>query len=70
MKISDSIDELDQAIKDKSFEIVNYFIQDNELSEYSYLNLGEDYITPIIRYSNHPDSIELLKYDSSGKIDG
>ena len=40
------------------------------MSEYSYFNLGEYYISQIIRYSNHPDSNEWIIYDSSEKIDG
>ena len=72
LKIANSIDELDQAINNKSFDIVNYFIQDKDknLSEYSILSLSESKIVPIIRYSNHPNSISWDIYDSIEQIDG
>ena len=69
-QLATSIDELDQAIKNKSFDIVNYYIQDNVSSEYSYLIFGSQPLNPIIRYSSHPDSTTWEIFESPEQFNG
>ena len=70
LKMTASIDELDQAIKNKSFDIVNYFVQDDASSEYSYFIFDELPLNPIIRFSNYPDSTIWSIYESPKEFDG
>jgi hypothetical protein len=57
IKETSSIDELNQAIKSNSYDIVSYFIQeDNAPTDNSYLLFDEGRLNPVIRFSNHPES--------------
>jgi hypothetical protein len=52
-----TVDELNQAIKSNSYDIVSYFIQeDNAPTDNSYMLFGEGRLNPVIRFSNHPES--------------
>ena len=70
LKITTSIDELDQAIHNKTFNIVNYFNPQYSLSEYSYFIFNELTVNPIIRYSSHPNSTTWDIYESPEQLDG
>ena len=70
LKMATSIEELNQAIQNKSFDIVNYLIQDNKLPEYSYFIFGEEPINHNIRFSNHFNSIIWNIYESPIQYDG
>ena len=70
IQVTTSIDELDKAIKNKSFDLVNYFIQDDISSEYSYFIFSSQPMNPIIRYSSHPDSATWSIFDSPEQFDG
>jgi len=71
LKETSSIDELNQAIKSNSFDIVYYFIQEgNAPTENSYILFGEGELNPIIRFSNHPESVEWYIYDSVEQFNG
>jgi len=60
-----TVDELNQAIKSNSFDIVNYFIQESNFpTENSYILFEEGKLNPIIRFSNHPESAKWYIYDS------
>ena len=61
LKETSSIDELNQAIKSNSYDIVYYFIQEgNAPTENSYLLLDEGKLNPVIRFSNHPESTKWI----------
>ena len=68
--LTTSINELDQAIKNKSFDIVSYNTQDNTSFEYPYFTIGSNPLSPIIRYSSHPDSATWDIFDSPEQFDG
>ena len=71
LKETSSIDELNQAIKSNSFDIVYYFIQEgNAPTENSYILFEEGKLNPIIRFSNHPESAEWYIYDSVEQFNG
>ena len=71
LKVTSSIDELNQAIKNNSFDIVSYFIQGkNDSIENSYFLFGEGTLNPVIRYSSHPDSTNWYIYDSLEHFNG
>lgn len=70
LKMTTSINELDQAIHNKTFDLVNYFNPEYSLSEYSYLIFDEFPLNPIIRYSSHPNSTIWDIYDSPEQFDG
>jgi membrane-bound lytic murein transglycosylase MltF len=56
LKVTSSIDELNKAIKSNSYDIVSYFIQeDNAPTDNSYLLFDEGRLNPVIRFSNHPE---------------
>ena len=57
LKEASSIEEINQAIKSNSVDIVNYFIQEGNFpTEISYIIFGQGKLNPIIRFSNHPES--------------
>ena len=70
LKEASSIDELNQAIKSNSFDIVSYFVQGDAPKENSYLFFDEGKLNPVIRYSNHPDSAKWDIYDSIEQFNG
>ena len=65
-----SIDELNQAIQNNSFDIVNTFLPDNGTSEYPVITIGEIALNPIIRYSSYPESTIWSIYESPKDLDG
>ena len=71
IKETSSIDELNQAIKSNSYDIVSYFIQeDNAPTDNSYLLFDEGRLNPVIRFSNHPESTKWNIYDSVEQFNG
>ena len=73
LKEATSIDELNQAINNNTFDIVNYFTQDNinyDETKNSYFIFGEGQLNPVIRFSNHPESTNWAIYDSPEQING
>ena len=71
LKETSSIDELNQAIKSNSFDMVYYFIQEgNAPTENSNILFEEGKLIPIIRYSNHPESAKRSVYDSLEQFNG
>ena len=73
LKEATSIDDLNQAIKNNTFDIVNYFTQDNinyDETKNSYFIFGEGQLNPVIRFSNHPESTNWAIYDSPEQING
>ena len=65
-----TIDDLNKAIKENTFDIVSYFVQGEPSNENSYLLFEESSLNPIIRYSNHPDSTIWDIYDSIEQFNG
>ena len=67
-----SIDEIYQAIKDNTYDIVQYFYQENvdNFPENSYLFFGNNTLNPVIRYSNFKESTDWVIYDSLEQLNG
>ena len=70
IRMTASIDELNQAIQNNSFDIVETFLPDNVTSEYPVITIGEIALNPIIRYSSYPESTIWSIYESPKDLDG
>ena len=70
IRMTASIDELNQAIQNNSFDIVNTFLPDKVPSEYPVITLGDLALNPIIRYSSYPESTIWSIYESPKDLDG
>ena len=70
IRMTASIDELNQAIQNNSFDIVNTFLPDNGTSEYPVITIGVGPLNPIIRYSSYPESTIWSIYESPKDLDG
>lgn len=70
IRMTASIDELNQAIQNNSFDIVNTFLPDNGTSEYPVITIGVLPLNPIIRYSSYPESTIWSIYESPKDLDG
>ena len=70
IRMTASIDELNQAIQNNSFDIVNTFLPDKVPSEYPVITLRDLALNPIIRYSSYPESTIWSIYESPKDLDG
>jgi ABC-type amino acid transport substrate-binding protein len=71
LKDVSSVNEIYQSLEDKSIDITSFLIQDINVSQFSSYDMNELEIKAVIRYSNHPDSVEWTTiYDSPKQFNG
>ena len=71
LKDVSSVNEILQSLEDKSINITCFLIQDIDASRFSIYELDKREIKGVIRYSNHPDSVEWTTiYDSPEQFNG
>ena len=71
LKDVSSVNEIYQSLQDKSIDITSFLIQDIDVSQFSSYDMNELEIKGVIRYSNHPDSVEWTTiYDSPKQFNG